>query len=217
MTLNRPVSKSRPATVLILLFLILFIGVVDNQVVLPILALIAATFQRSASDLAPVITAYAFSAATLNLLFGPLSDHMGRKRILLFGLAGFSMCSYALGLVSAFGPFFLLRALMGMFAGILSTCVTAYVGDYFPYSVRGRAMGVVIDSLACPLLLVTGTLDEQWPAARYRDLWLPADRLTVKGASHWGLVLSRRAIAQAAPGVVGWLEGRRSQRRGAAR
>lgn len=135
-----------------MLFLILFIGVVDNQVVLPILSLIAATFQRTASDLAPVITAYAFSAAILNLLFGPLSDRFGRKPILIFGLAGFTACGFGLSVVSAFVTFFLLRASMGVFAGILSTCVTAYVGDYFPYSVRGRAMGVVIASYFAALI-----------------------------------------------------------------
>ena len=69
-----------------------------------------------------------------------------------------------------------------------------------------RRRGVVIESLPCPLLLVTGSRDREWPAERYEELWLPADRLTMEGASHWGLVLNRRAIAQAIPAVVDWLQ-----------
>ena len=69
-----------------------------------------------------------------------------------------------------------------------------------------RRRGVVIESLPCPLLLVTGSRDREWPAERYEGLWLPADRLVVEGASHWGLVLNRCAIEQAMPAVVDWLE-----------
>lgn len=70
-----------------------------------------------------------------------------------------------------------------------------------------RQRGIVIESLAVPLLIVTGGADRQWPRARYRDLWLRADHLTIEGASHWGLVLSRRALRQAVPAVLAWLEG----------
>jgi pimeloyl-ACP methyl ester carboxylesterase len=68
-----------------------------------------------------------------------------------------------------------------------------------------RKAGVVIESLPCPLLLVTGTADEQWPRSRYESLWLRADEIEVEGASHWGLVLNRRALATLVPQVVAWL------------
>ena len=71
-----------------------------------------------------------------------------------------------------------------------------------------RARGIMIESLACPLLIATGTGDRQWPRDRYADLHLPADFIEVDGASHWGLVLSRRALAALVPAVVGWLERR---------
>lgn len=70
-----------------------------------------------------------------------------------------------------------------------------------------RKRGVVIESLPCPLLIVTGSADRQFPTSTYDNLWLPAERIEVAGASHWGLVLSRRAIAGAVDDVVGWMEG----------
>ena len=68
-----------------------------------------------------------------------------------------------------------------------------------------RQAGIVIDSLPCPLLIVTGTADRAWPRERYADLMLPATHLSVEGTSHWGLVLSRRALPRLVPDVVRWL------------
>lgn len=69
-----------------------------------------------------------------------------------------------------------------------------------------RRRGIVVDSLPCLLLLVTGTRDREWPAERYDGLRLPADRMIMEGASHWGLVLNRLAIGKLAPEIVAWLE-----------
>jgi pimeloyl-ACP methyl ester carboxylesterase len=68
-----------------------------------------------------------------------------------------------------------------------------------------RQAGVVIEAIRCPLLIVTGTTDTQWPRERYHHLWLKADYLSVEGASHWGLVLNRRALVTTIPAVLRWL------------
>lgn len=68
-----------------------------------------------------------------------------------------------------------------------------------------RKRGIVIDSLACPLLIITGTLDEFWPKEAYADLALPAEHLSVDGASHWGLVLNQQKVAELVPKVVEWI------------
>jgi pimeloyl-ACP methyl ester carboxylesterase len=70
-----------------------------------------------------------------------------------------------------------------------------------------RKAGIVVESLPCPRLLVTGTADKAWPVERYQDLWLKADNLSVEGASHWGLVLNRRALATLIPAASRWLTG----------
>ena len=69
-----------------------------------------------------------------------------------------------------------------------------------------RKAGVVIESLPCPLLIVCAADDRSWGREHYRDLWLPADALDVEGASHWGLVLNRRALASMIPAVLHWIE-----------
>jgi pimeloyl-ACP methyl ester carboxylesterase len=68
-----------------------------------------------------------------------------------------------------------------------------------------RKAGIVIEALRCPLLIVTGGTDRQFPPEQYDDFPLAAERVCIDGASHWGLVLSRRALAGAVPAVLGWL------------
>ena len=68
-----------------------------------------------------------------------------------------------------------------------------------------RRAGILIDSLPCRCLIVTGTTDTAWPRQRYDDLWLDADFYSAEGASHWGLVLNRRALATIVPSVLDWL------------
>jgi pimeloyl-ACP methyl ester carboxylesterase len=69
-----------------------------------------------------------------------------------------------------------------------------------------RQAGVVVPELPCPFLLVTGGVDTQWPRSRYAHLSLPADHVEAPEASHWGLVLNRRALADLVPTVLAWLE-----------
>jgi hypothetical protein len=53
----------------------------------------------------------------------------------------------------------------------------------------------VLHQLRCPLLIVTGELEPDRQPTHYEDLDLAADYWSVAGSSHWGLVLSRRALA----------------------
>ena len=68
-----------------------------------------------------------------------------------------------------------------------------------------RKAGIVIESISCPLLIVTGTKDKQWPRERYDGLWLEAEYLSIEGASHLGLVLSGRSVSAAVPRVLEWV------------
>lgn len=75
-----------------------------------------------------------------------------------------------------------------------------------------RKAGVVITRLPCPALIVAGSADETFPPSTYDALPFPADRLAIDGASHWGLVLSRRSLVALIPAVLTWLEQILSQR-----
>lgn len=69
-----------------------------------------------------------------------------------------------------------------------------------------RKAGIVIESLPCPLLVVTGSEDRDWPRSAYDGMRLPADYVEAPGTSHWGLVLNRRALPGMVASVTAWLD-----------
>jgi pimeloyl-ACP methyl ester carboxylesterase len=68
-----------------------------------------------------------------------------------------------------------------------------------------RKRGIVIGHLPCPLLVITGELDTDWPRERYAGLHFPAEFLAIEDCSHWGLVLNRRALSRLVPLVSDWI------------
>ena len=69
-----------------------------------------------------------------------------------------------------------------------------------------RKAGIVIPLLPCPLLVVTGSEDRDWPRSRYACMHLPTEYLESRGSSHWGLVLNRRLLPQTSSRIVDWLD-----------
>src|SRR5512139_1724342 len=135
------------------LFLVLFIGVADNQILSPLLPAIRAQFARSSSEMGYLFSGYSFCAGLSVLLWGPLSDAFGRKPGLLCGLFVFALGSI-LSFVSAGFPMLLAgRIITGMGASMLSLNAISYAADFFPYSTRGWAMGSILSSYFAALIL----------------------------------------------------------------
>ncbi|NWG12206.1 MAG: MFS transporter [Acidobacteria bacterium] len=147
---KRPVQGS--ITVLTL-FLVLFLGVADNQVLSPLLPAIRAQFGRNSAELALVFTGYSIAAALSVLFWGPLSDRLGSKRGLLAGLAVFGCGSAVSSLSRTYGTLVLARVITGTGASMLSLNAISYAAAAFPYRKRGRAMGSIVSSYFAALIL----------------------------------------------------------------
>ncbi|MDZ3995618.1 MFS transporter [Pseudomonas sp. Teo4] len=72
----------RPA----LLILLCLLGVFPLDVILPSFPALAESFQVAPKQIAYSVSFFAFGVALVQMLIGPLSDGMGRKRLLLVGL-----------------------------------------------------------------------------------------------------------------------------------
>ena len=80
------------------------------------------------------------------------------------------------------------------------------LGPESRYARDERRAGILIASLPCPLLIVTGSADAGGGTGkRYDSLWLHAEQLRIECASHWGLVLSRRVLETVVPAVTEWV------------
>ena len=130
-------------TVALVLFGVLFFGVSDTQLVAPLLPLIAMDLGITPGHAGIIVTTYSLAAAAFALFVGPLSDRVGRKKVLVSGLALFTLASFFTYHVSTFNALVILRAMTGLAAGTLSTSALSFAGDYYPYEQRGRAMGIL--------------------------------------------------------------------------
>ncbi len=138
------VSPPRAGVVIAILFLIFFLGSSDNQMISPLLPLIAREFGLREGEVGQVIgPAYALAAASAALLIGPLSDRYGRRRFLLYASVLFGLSLAAVGTITDLRILAGVRLFTGLAAGTFSTCSIAYVADYFPYKRRGVAMSIV--------------------------------------------------------------------------
>ena len=135
------------------LFLLLFLGLADNQMIAALLPSLVKSFGISVSTAGLLVVVYSLAAAVAAFFSGTLSDHYGRRRFLLAGVAFFALASFAASQSRTLNELMLARALTGLAAGTLSTCSITFAADWFPYNVRGRAIGLISSAyFAAPIL-----------------------------------------------------------------
>jgi predicted MFS family arabinose efflux permease len=146
----RPRDTLPPRANLVLFALWLMVFTSGSQVMLiaPIFPRIREQLGVAEAALGTLVAADALMLGLMALVAGPISDRVGRRRILLVG-TGLMTAALALHAL-AFDYYSLLtvRALAGAAGGVLSGVAVAYVGDYFPYQRRGWANGWVMTGMA---------------------------------------------------------------------
>ena len=134
--------------VLFVLWLVVFSFASQVMIIAPILPRIAEQLSVTTGLLGTLITAYAFAVGIFALVAGPVSDRVGRRRMLLFGSVLMTVALAAHGFVETFAGLFAARGFAGFAGGVLNGAAIAYVGDYFPRERRGWASGWVLSGLA---------------------------------------------------------------------
>ncbi len=135
------------------LFLLLFLGLADNQMLAALLPVLVHAFHVTVAVAGLLVVVYSAAAATSGFLSGTLSDHYGRRRFLLGGASLFALASWMAASTRTFPELMVARALTGAAAGAIATCSIAYAGDSFNYKIRGRAIGwISIAYFAAPII-----------------------------------------------------------------
>lgn len=125
------------------LFLLLFLGLADNQTVPALLPLLIDSLHISVEQAGLLAVFYSAAAALASLVTGVVSDHYGRKPFLILGALVFGAASWMAAGAQSFTGLTVARGLTGLGAGAISTCSIAFAGDWFAYNVRGRALSVI--------------------------------------------------------------------------
>jgi predicted MFS family arabinose efflux permease len=110
--------------------------------ILPVFALYAQTLDGYTPRLMGLaLGIYGLTQACLQIPFGALSDRLGRKPVITFGLILFAAGSIVAAGAHSIGAIVLGRALQG--AGAVSAAVTAMVADLTRDSQRTKAMAII--------------------------------------------------------------------------
>ena len=214
--------KASPGLIVFALWMLVFAASSQIMIITPILPRIGEELGIGESALGTLVSAYSIMVGIFAIVAGPVSDKIGRRRILLLGTAIMTGALLMHHFVVGYYSFLAVRVGAGCAGGILSGSAVSYIGDYFPYNRRGWATGWVMSGMAfgqiagipigivlagsygfkAPFYLFAGAMAATFVLIWFRvpqpDVQLAAGRLTVASAvRNYRAMLARRDIAAA--------------------
>jgi len=217
---------------LLLLLACLFIVMIGFGITLPVLPFYAERLHIAGSTnrqtMAVHVTLLTSIYALMQLIFSPFwgnwSDRVGRRSLVLLGLAGAAITQLLFGLVNSLWMLYAVRALGGFLTSAMLPAATAYVADITTKSDRNRGMAwlgsaVSLGVVAGAALGGLATRPELHFAIRYQHFRIDGFSLPFFAAAVLaGITLlialrwlpeslhSQLATASRRPQVIHWLE-----------
>ena len=140
--IERPVSSSHRILGLIAVLLGQFMLVLGATVVNVALPSIQGDLGLSQVELTWITSSYMIAFGGLLLLFGRLSDSLGRRRIFVIGVSAFTLASIACGFAPTAVTLIVARFAQGIGAAAASSVVLAIIATGVPKPEdRGEGMG----------------------------------------------------------------------------
>ena len=133
---------------------------IDGTVVNLALPVLQAELQATATQVQWVVQAYALTLSALILVGGSLGDHLGRRRVFMWGVGLYVLASIACGLAANVGQLIAAQALKGLGGAMLVPGSLAIISATFDETQRGRAIGTW--SAATSVTLALGPVLGGW-------------------------------------------------------
>jgi DHA1 family bicyclomycin/chloramphenicol resistance-like MFS transporter len=154
-----------PKRIVGLLSLLMGIQPVATDLYLPALPAITADLQASVAQAHLTLSALLLAFGSSQLVWGPLSDRFGRKPVLLWGLAAFTVAGMGCVLSTTISQLILWRALQGAAMGAVVMCGRAIVRDLYMPEMGARVMSKALTGLgvmAAVCAPLGGLLTDLW-------------------------------------------------------
>jgi MFS transporter, DHA2 family, multidrug resistance protein len=134
-----------------------FMEVLDTTVVNVSLPHVAGSLSASVDEATWALTSYLVANAIILPLAGWLARQLGRKRLLMLSVSGFTAASFLCGLAPSLELLILFRIIQGATGGALQPLSQAVLLEAFPPEERGKAMafwglGIVVAPIVGPVL-----------------------------------------------------------------
>lgn len=129
--------------VLALLFLIMFLTMLGFGMIIPILPYFAESVGASSFEIGVLFASYNVMQFLFSPIWGSLSDRIGRKPLIAFGLFGFAITFILFGLAESYAAMLAYRVIGGIVSAAAIPTVSAMVADLFPPEERAKGMGMI--------------------------------------------------------------------------
>ncbi len=145
--------KTNPMMIIAILCLITTLGrfVMDNY--LPSLPFISQAIQAPESDIQLTLTLYILGFGLSQLVYGPLSDRFGRKKILIGGLILFLIANTLCSFTQSLSVLLIARLLSGIGMGVCGVLNRAIASDCFNGSAFSKAWSYTTTTLVVVLIV----------------------------------------------------------------
>jgi len=165
MTTEQDAKNRWPITISIMLATVM--NSLDTTIANVALPHIQGSVSASADQITWVLTSYIVSAAIMTPLSGWMADRIGRKRMFLLSIGGFTAASMLCGIASSLPEIVIFRVLQGVFGAALIPLSQAVLLDINPPEKHGQAMaiwgaGAILGPILGPVLGGYLTQDFSW-------------------------------------------------------
>jgi DHA2 family multidrug resistance protein len=164
------IEGPRRALITVSVMLASIIQTIDNTIANVALPRIQGSLSATQDQMAWVLTSYIIATAIMTPLSGWLVGQIGRKRVFLFSIAGFTMASMLCGLAQSLPQMILARVLQGLCGAALVPMSQAVLLDINPPARHGRAMAVW--AMGVTLGPIIGPALGGWLTENYNWRWV---------------------------------------------
>ncbi len=158
--------------VLPIISVVTFLGFLDTNLLIPIMALYATELGAGVGVTGLIIGLYSITNTIANVLFGRLIDRIGYKLPLTAGLIGDALSMFLYSLCRLPIHLGLVRALHGISGGMVGPATMSVFADYSGERKKGRVMGIYGMSLGLSTLVGFGLSGVFVSRLGYRALFL---------------------------------------------
>ena len=143
---------------------------IDNTIANVALPRIQGSLSATQDQMAWVLTSYIIAAAIMTPLSGWLAGQIGRKRILLYSIVGFTIASMLCGLAQSLPQIVAARLLQGLCGAALVPMSQAVLLDINPPAHHARAMAIWV--MAVTIGPIIGPALGGWLTENYNWRWV---------------------------------------------
>ncbi|MGM9923406.1 MAG: MFS transporter [Bacillus sp. (in: firmicutes)] len=129
--------------VLPVLFLVMFLVMVGFGIIIPVLPFLAEEVGGSPTELGLLMAVYSLMQLIFAPLWGRVSDRVGRKPVMLIGIAGLAISFFIMAVADSLWLLFAARIVGGVLSAANMPTAMAYVADITTPEERGKGMGII--------------------------------------------------------------------------